>query len=34
VATEPLDGYFDTLMDYAQRAAWGRPPLAPIVAAA
>jgi thioester reductase-like protein len=23
VATEPLAGYFDTLMDYAQRAAWG-----------
>jgi long-chain acyl-CoA synthetase len=34
MAAEPLDGYFDTLMDYAQRAAWGRPPLAPIVAAA
>jgi long-chain acyl-CoA synthetase len=25
IATEPLEGYFDTLMDYAQRAAWGRP---------
>jgi long-chain acyl-CoA synthetase len=24
VAAEPLDGYFDALMDYAQRAAWGR----------
>jgi long-chain acyl-CoA synthetase len=23
VAAEPLAGYFDTLMDYAQRAAWG-----------
>jgi long-chain acyl-CoA synthetase len=25
VCTEPLDGYFDTLMDYAQGAAWGGP---------
>jgi long-chain acyl-CoA synthetase len=23
VRAEPLEGYFDTLMDYAQRAAWG-----------
>jgi len=26
IAAEPLDDYFDTLMDYAQRAAWGRTP--------
>jgi hypothetical protein len=23
VRAAPLEGYFDTLMDYAQRAAWG-----------
>ena len=34
IAAEPLAGYFDTLIDYAQRAAWGRPDLAPAVAAA
>jgi thioester reductase-like protein len=27
VRAERLDGYFDRLMDYAQRAAWGRPAL-------
>jgi thioester reductase-like protein len=27
VRAEPLDGYFDRLMDYAQHAAWGRPAL-------
>jgi thioester reductase-like protein len=29
VRTEPLHRYFDTLMDYAQRAQWGRAPLTP-----
>jgi thioester reductase-like protein len=26
IRSEPLEGYFDTLMDYAQRAAWGGRP--------
>ncbi len=36
VRAEPLHGYFDVLMDYAQRARWGRSPLTPreLVAAA
>jgi thioester reductase-like protein len=25
IAAEPLAGFFDTIVDYAQRAAWGRP---------
>jgi thioester reductase-like protein len=29
VRAEPLSGYFDVLMDYAQRARWGRTPLTP-----
>jgi thioester reductase-like protein len=29
VRVDPLDRYFDTLMDYAQRARWGQSPLTP-----